>query len=80
MATPKTRQRFGLVALEGVRLINDALEAKANLKGIYYSNLEILKRIHLEESSSKLTPIKISWRDINRLSDVDTPTGVIGNV
>ncbi|CAD5120498.1 DgyrCDS9064 [Dimorphilus gyrociliatus] len=76
LAAPKARQRFGLVALEGVRLINDALEAKAQLKGIYYSNSETLSRLNIENSSS-VPSIKISWKDIKRLSDVDAPTGVI---
>ena len=72
-----TREKKGLILLEGLRLISDAIDSGIRLKAIYFSKVELLQLIPWQRAQCDL--YKVQHRQLKLWSDVVTPSGVMGN-
>uniref|UniRef100_A0A8C5QRD1 RNA 2-O ribose methyltransferase substrate binding domain-containing protein n=1 Tax=Leptobrachium leishanense TaxID=445787 RepID=A0A8C5QRD1_9ANUR len=73
----KFRDRHGQVLLEGRRLLEDALEAGALLKTLFFSRVDLLKELPTDKLK-KAKLIKVKFEDVSMWSDVVSPQGLIG--
>ncbi|MBL8132372.1 MAG: RNA methyltransferase [Anaerolineae bacterium] len=71
----RTRRKAGLIALEGVRLINDALDSGAQPEFIFY-NPEQINPNALHGAPDAL--IQVSAQVIHHISGTEHPQGVVG--
>lgn len=73
----KARMTNREVALEGRRLVLDALAAGATLKELYFSGKDTLNDEILEAMAGK--PVyKVTYNEMKIWSDTDTPQGIVG--
>lgn len=79
LKSKKERQRTDKMLVEGWRLIVDGLEAKCNLQYILFSRLSDLHKIRPFLPKTGVQIYKISYKEIQLWSNVETPSGIFGN-
>lgn len=80
LAIRKRREKLNLIALEGQRMINDAIASGLIIKNIYFTMTESLKEIDnlkelLRTQQTQLS--KILYRDMKTFSTLVTPTSIL---
>lgn len=76
----KERMRSGHTLVEGWRLIVDGLEAKCELKYVFFSRAEELKKIKAFLPKTGVLIYKTPYKEIGLFSDVETPSGIFGEL
>lgn len=74
----KTRERNSRIILEGVRLINDAIDAGLKPEIILFSRNADVMKLPLPDTGIKL--FKVPYRVIQTWSTLVTPPGLMGNL
>lgn len=80
LAIRNRREKLNLIALEGQRMINDAIASGLKIKNIYFTMKEHLKDINnLEElvQVQRTRFSKILHRDMKTFSTLTTPTSIV---
>ncbi|KAL1764189.1 rRNA methyltransferase 3, mitochondrial, partial [Sigmodon hispidus] len=71
------REKQGRILLEGRRLIGDALKAGAVPKLFFFSHLEYIKELRVDQLKGA-SLIKVKFEYIKDWSDLVTPQGIMG--
>ncbi|XP_071181414.1 rRNA methyltransferase 3, mitochondrial-like [Mytilus edulis] len=72
----KQKGRRSEVLLEGRRLIIDALKAKATMKALYFSKLDVLDKFPAEMIDCPV--YKVPHKNLKIWCETDTPQGILG--
>ncbi|XP_022117101.2 rRNA methyltransferase 3, mitochondrial [Pieris rapae] len=78
LKSKKERVRTNQMLVEGWRLIVDGLEAKCKLKYVIFSQTKDLSALHPFLPNTGVEIYKISYKEIEKWSDVETPPGIFG--
>ncbi|CAH1646155.1 unnamed protein product [Spodoptera littoralis] len=78
LKSKKERLRSGQTLVEGWRLITDGLEANCNLKYVIFSRTDELYRLKPFLPKTGVVFYKVSYKEMQLWSDVETSPGIIG--
>ncbi|CAF4774032.1 unnamed protein product [Pieris macdunnoughi] len=78
LKSKKERVRTNQMLVEGWRLIVDGLEANCKLKYVIFSQTKDLSALHPFLPNTGVEIYKISYKEIEKWSDVETPPGIFG--
>ena len=67
-----------MVVLEGRRLVTDAIQAGARVRGLYFSAIEHLRGMDLSDLDGFL--FKVNHKQLSYVSGVTTPPGIMGRL
>lgn len=76
--TSKQREKRDIVLLEGLRLIQDALDAKVKLKTLLFSRLSDMQKLSLPEEG--FDTYKVPYATLQLWSDLKTTPGIMGKM
>lgn len=74
----KARLKSGLIALEGKRLIENALQQGLQPEMIFYSRRKDIEE--LKNLNSEILLYKLPYKDLQLWSDLTTSPGIIGKL
>ena len=79
LAQKKYREEFGLFVAEGLRLCEQALNCARIEFGLYTENfMKTARQVELISKLEKVTTLeKISDKEFNKISDTETPQGIL---